>query len=131
MGEPSKMLFCRQGNTMPATAVPKKVMAMTSVASSTMVCMLTMLNAYMIEMITEGMAISSKALTGVLVRVSIFDTHSGNIRSRAAAKITRVEDRNTVPDQPNHQKLTRSTTMNWSKRLVVRNVANCTGEGQT
>src|SRR3972149_4963543 len=120
MGEPSKMLFCRQGNTMPATAVPKKVVAMTSGASSTMVCMLTMLNAYMTEMITEGMTISSKALTGVLVRVSIFDTHSGSIRSRAAAKITRVEDRKTVPDQPKHQKLTAATTRNCSSRLGGR-----------
>ncbi len=125
------MLFCRHGKMIPAIAVPKKVMAMTSVASSTIDCIFTMLKAYMIEMITDGITISSRALIGVLVRVSIFDTHSGSMRSRAAAKITRVEDRKTVPDQPIHQKATAKMTRNCSARLPVRKVANWIGYGQT
>ncbi len=49
---------------------------------------------------------------GVRVRGSILDTHSGSMRSKAAAKMTRVELKKTVPDQPNHQKLTARTTRN-------------------
>jgi hypothetical protein len=52
---------------------------------------------------------------------------SGSRRSKAAAKITRVELRNTVPDQPNHHRLNSRTTMNWSAGLVVRKAANSPG----
>ena len=114
-------------NRIAARVVPKNVIAITRVASNTIVCMPTIFQAYMIEIITAGITISSKAFTGVRVRDSIFDTHSGSMRSKAAAKITRVDERNTVPDQPIHQKLTARTTRNCRKRLPVRKVANCTG----
>ena len=57
-------------------------------------------------MITDGTTMRSRAFNGVLERGSILETHSGSMRSKAAAKITRVEDRNTVPDQPIHQRPT-------------------------
>ena len=43
IGEPSKTFFGRHGNTMPAMVVPRKVMAMTSVASSVIVWNVKML----------------------------------------------------------------------------------------
>ena len=88
-------------------------MAMTTVASSTSVRMLKYLKAYRNEIIAAGMTINSRAFKGVRVRGSIFDTHSGSMRSMEAAKMTRVELRNSVPDQPNHHKLISRTMMNW------------------
>ena len=131
IGEPSKISFCRQGSKIPASVVPRKVTAITRVASRTMVWKLTMLKAYRIEMITEGITISSNALIGVRVFGSILETHSGSMRSSAAAKITRVEDRKTVPDQPNHHIPTRKIMISCRARLPVRKEANCTGYGQT
>jgi hypothetical protein len=49
---------------------------------------------------------------GVRVRGSTAATFSGSRRSKAAAKMTRVELRNTVPDHPNHHKLMARMTMN-------------------
>ena len=78
-------------------------------------------------MIAEGITISSKALMGVLVRGSILETHSGSMRSMAAAKMTRVELRKSVPDQPNHHRLIRSTMMNMSAGLLTRKAAKRAG----
>ena len=78
-------------------------------------------------MITDGMTISSSALIGARVRESILDTHSGSIRSRAAAKITRVEERKTVPDQPNHHRLIRKMTRNCTSGLRIMKAANSAG----
>ena len=51
------------------------------------------------------------AATGTCVRSSTLAAHSGRIRSNAAAKITRVELRNTLPAQPkNHSERSRSST---------------------
>ena len=91
---------------MAAIVVPKKVMAITSVASRTMDCMPEDVVGIQERDDRHGITINSSALIGVLVRGSILETHSGNMRSKAAAKITRVELRKTVPDQPNHHKLT-------------------------
>ncbi len=41
--------------------------------------------------------------------------------------MTRVELRNTVPDQPNHHALIASTTMNWSTRLFIMKPASIAG----
>jgi hypothetical protein len=79
------------------------------------------------ETISEGMTISSKAQMGVRVRGSTSATFSGNNRSKAAAKMTRVELRKTVPDQPNHQALMARMTMNWMIRLGVMNTASRAG----
>src|SRR5512145_1942351 len=75
----------------------------------------------------EGTTINNKALTGVPVRSSTSATFSGSKRSKAAAKITRVEERNTVPHQPNHHRLINPTTRNWINLLDVRNAANNAG----
>ena len=81
-------------------------------------------------MITEGITINNSALIGDLVRGSILDTHSGSMRSMEAAKITRVELRKSVPDQPNHHRLMSRTTMNWITRLFTMKAANSAGYGQ-
>src|SRR4030066_804737 len=130
MGEPSNTSFALQGMTIPAIVDPRKVIAITTVASSAKVWKLSILKAYRYEMIAEGMTISNNAFKGVFVRGSILDTHSGSMRSIAAAKITRVELRKSVPDHPNHHRLIRSTMMNMSNGLLTINAANRAGYGQ-
>ena len=52
---------------------------------------------------TAGISISIRAHTGTCRRSVTSATRSGRIRSNAAAKITRVDDRNSVPAQPRNQ----------------------------
>ena len=52
---------------------------------------------------------------------------SDPVRSKAAAKITRVELRNTVPDQPNHHKLISRMTRNMNTRLGTMSAAKKPG----
>src|SRR2546421_12958844 len=55
---------------------------------------------------------------------------AGRTRSKAAAKITRVEDRKRVPAQPkNHRPMTMIKRA-WKRWLLTRNPANITGYGQ-
>src|SRR4030066_2038769 len=130
MGEPSNTSLALHGMTIPAMVEPRKVMAITTVASRARVWKLKILKAYRYEMIAAGMTMSSNALRGVFVRGSILETHSGSIRSMAAAKMTRVELRKSVPDQPTHHRLIRSTMMNISNGLLTINAANRAGYGQ-
>ena len=85
---------------------------------------------YRYETIRPGTTISVIAQIGARVRGSSEATRSGRIRSNAAAKITRVEDRNTVPAQPKNQKLIANKTMNCRIGLEVKNMANMAGYGQ-
>src|SRR3972149_10085359 len=55
---------------------------------------------------------------------------SGRMRSNAAAKMTRVEERNTVPAQPKNHMLIASITTNWRRRLEVVKTARRAGYGQ-
>ena len=56
--------------------------------------------------------------------------HEGSTRSKAAAKMTRVDDRNSVPAQPkNHKPMTRIRTA-WKMWLSTSQPANITGYGQ-
>ena len=70
---------------------------------------------------------SMSATKGVPVRGSTSATFSGSRRSNAAAKMTRVELRNTVPDQPNHHALMARTTINCTRRLETRKDARSAG----
>ncbi len=76
---------------------------------------------------SDGMVISSRALMGEPKRGWTSATHSGSSRSKAAAKMTRVEERNTVPDQPKNHRLISNRTMNWMMGLLVRKAANRAG----
>src|SRR5512139_2725415 len=100
---------------------------MTSVEQSVSDWKLAMFQANNAAMMSDGTTISSKAMIGVRVRGSTSATFSGSNRSKAAAKMTRVELRNTVPAHPNHQALMASTTINWMMRLGVRKVASSAG----
>jgi hypothetical protein len=53
--------------------------------------------------------------------------HDGSTRSNAAAKMTRVDERNRVPAQPkNHRPMTMISRA-WKRWLLTRNPANITG----
>jgi hypothetical protein len=112
IGEPSYISFCFQGKIVAAMVVPKNVTAITKVASRVRVRKLRILKAKSMDTIIDGMTINMSALIGVRVRGSTAETHSGSMRSKAAAKITRVELKKTVPDQPNHHKLISKMMMN-------------------
>ena len=52
---------------------------------------------------------------------------SGRTRSNAAAKIIRVEDRNSVPDQPRNHAPKMITMIIWKMWLSIRNDASIGG----
>src|SRR5712691_9764964 len=85
-----------------AIAVPRNVTAITSVASRIQVFTA---DVYAKKKLTTvaGTSISTRLHAGTC-RLSVTSaTFSGRIRSNAAAKITRVDDRKSVPDQPRYQ----------------------------
>ena len=62
---------------------------------------------------------------------STLATDSGSTRSNAAAKITRVEDRNTVPTQPKNHSDRIAIRTNWSTGLPRNDAASRPGYGHT
>jgi len=56
---------------------------------------------------------------------------SGSTRSKAAAKMTRVEDRKSVPTQPKNHRLITRIRMTWKALLCTSQPANMNGYGQT
>src|SRR5215207_8110567 len=109
IGEASNNSFFLYGKIMAAMAVPKYMMAMPWVAASVMDLNPATLYAYMAETMIAGTTMSNMAFTGVpfLFNSAAF---SGSKRSNAAAKITRVEERNKVPAHPNHHVLINNKT---------------------
>ena len=73
---------------------------------------------------------SSSATYGTPLR-STLETPSGSARSNAAAKITRVDDRNTVPTQPKNHSERTATRRNWSTGLPRNEAASRPGYGHT
>src|SRR5690349_14656644 len=101
---------------------------MTSVASSVYVANFV-LYAYSAARPIDGTSISASATIGTPLRLTLA-TDSGSTRSNAAAKITRVEDRNTVPTQPKNHSDSTATSTNC--RTFGRNAAaSRPGYGQT
>src|ERR1051326_8963542 len=88
------------------------------------------LYAYNAETRIAGTTMYNIALTGVPLACTSAAL-SGNRRSNAAAKITRVDERNNVPAQPNHQVLINNKTTICTRRLFVRNTASIAGLGHT
>ena len=69
----------------------------------------------------------SKATHGTARRSETRAAASGRTRSNAAAKIIRVDDRNSVPDQPRNHAPKTTTIAIWKIRLSIRNEANSGG----
>src|SRR5262245_31297234 len=76
------------------------------------------------------MSMSAKAMSGTPLEFTLA-TFSGSTRSNAAAKITRVEDRNTVPTQPKNHSESTATRMNCSTGLPKNDAASRPGYGHT
>src|SRR6266508_863067 len=102
IGEFWYRVFFRHGRIAAAIAVPRNVTAMTRVASRMYVAKL-LVYAYRAPTPIEGTSISTRAHTGTCRRSDTSATRSGRIRSNAAAKITRVDDRKSVPAHPRNQ----------------------------
>src|SRR5512137_1843542 len=100
---------------------------MTSVEQRVSVWKLKTFQAKRAPTINDGITISISAQIGVRVRGSTSATFSGSSRSKAAAKMTRVELKNTVPDQPNHHALIARITMNCITWFGVMKTASNAG----
>src|SRR5690349_22606531 len=73
---------------------------------------------------------SASATIGTPWRLTLA-TPSGSTRSNAAAKITRVEDRNTVPTQPKNHRESTATSRNCSTGEPRNEAASRPGYGHT
>ena len=56
---------------------------------------------------------------------------SGRIRSKAAAKITRVDDRNSVPTQAKNHRLISRIRITWNAWLFTSQPTSSVGYGKT
>ena len=62
----------------------------------------------------------SRAMIGTARRSDTWAAWSGSTRSKAAAKIIRVDDRKSVPDQPRNQTPNSTTIAIWKIVLSIR-----------
>ena len=69
---------------------------------------------------TAGIMMNSSATTGTPRPSETRAALSGRTRSNAAAKIIRVDDRNSVPDQPRNQAAKSTTIAIWKIVLSTR-----------
>src|SRR2546425_12985086 len=60
----------------------------------------------------------------------MFAAHSGSTRSKAAAKMTRVDERNRVPAQPKNQRPMTAISSAWKRWLPTNQPASMIGYGQ-
>src|SRR5262245_5065040 len=127
IGEASYRSFLMYGRVIAAIVEPRNVTAITSVEASVRLAKLKMFHTYSAETISPGTTMSASAQSGVRVRGSTCAAASGSSRSNAAAKITRVEERNTVPAQPKNHMLIARITTNCRIGLEVRNIASIAG----
>ena len=89
-----------------------------------------LLNAYSAPRPTAGSSISTSEATGTRRFSDTCAAASGSTRSKAAAKMTRVEDRNSVPTQPKNHRLISSSKMTWNAALFTTQPASITGYGK-
>src|SRR5205823_571551 len=103
IGEFWKMSFRRQGRIAAAIDVPRNVIAITPVAHRKMPCKLVPPYAHSALMTSDGTIIRISDPQGTRRLAEMLAADSGSTRSKAAAKITRVDERNRVPAEPkNH-----------------------------
>jgi len=88
------------------------------------------LNAYSAPNPTAGSSISTSEATGTRRFSETCAAASGSTRSKAAAKMTRVEDRNSVPTQPKNHRLNSRIRMTWNAELCTSQEAISTGYGK-
>src|SRR6202162_4731605 len=122
IGEFSNISFRRQGRMAAAIEVPRKVIAITPVAQRNQVWMLGAKDHARLIRIA-GTIMKRSAPYGTRRFEEMFAANSGSTRSKAAAKMTRVDDRKRVPAQPkNHRPM---TTMRraWARGLPTRQQA--------
>ncbi len=70
---------------------------------------------------------SSRATTGTPPEVTLA-TPSGRMRSNAEAKIMRVDERNTVPHQPNTSSEITAMRMTWKAELLTTHAIIAVGD---
>src|SRR6185437_4801584 len=78
-----------------------------------------------------GSSISTSDHTGTRRFSDTAAAPSGRIRSNAAAKMTRVEDRNSVPTHPKNHRLISRIKATWKAVLFTSQPASITGYGKT
>src|SRR5437763_4926800 len=121
------MSLRRQGRIIAATSVARNVIAITAVASRYAAWNPNTFQANSALMRMDGTTISSRAPYGTRLPEEMLAAQAGRTRSNAAAKMTRVEDRNRVPAQPkNHRPMTMMSRA-WNRWLLTRKPANITG----
>ena len=129
IGDASYRSLRRHGRMTAATTVAKKVSASTAVASRNTLWK-SGLYAHMALTTIDGAIMSASEPYGTRRLEEMFAAHEGSTRSKAAAKITRVEDRNRVPAHPkNHRPMTMMSRA-WNSLLSTSQPANITGYGQ-
>src|SRR5215469_11356388 len=126
IGEASYRSLRTHGKTTAATQVAAKVSASTAVASRKTLVKLG-LYAYRALTTIEGTIISTSEPYGTRRLAEMLAAHEGSTRSKAAAKMTRVEERNRVPAQPKNHKPMTMISAAWNRWLLTRNPASITG----
>src|ERR1700733_10782864 len=116
----------RHGRNTTAIGENRYVTAMTSVASSVKVGTVE-LYAYSAASPTAGSSISTSDHTGTRRFSDTCAAPSGRIRSKAAAKMTRVDDRNRVPTQAKNHRLISRIKMTWNTSLLTSQLAISAG----
>src|ERR1700682_65798 len=124
------MSFRRQGRMVAAITVPRNVTAMTRAASRMKVWKLKTFHAYRALTTIDGTTIRTSAPYGTRRPAEMFAAQDGSTRSNAAAKMTRVDDRNRVPAQPKNQAPITSSSTTWKRWLFTNQPANMIGLGQ-
>src|SRR6266568_9071026 len=79
---------------------------------------------------SDGRIIRINAPYGTRRLAEMLAAHEGRTRSKAAAKMTRVEDRNRVPAHPKNQSPITMMSRAWKTELSTSQPANITGYGQ-
>ena len=114
IGEFWKMSGRRQGRIAAAIDVPRKVIAITPVAQRNQVWMLGLKDHARLIRIA-GTIMKTRAPYGTRRFAEMFAANSGSTRSKAAAKMTRVEERNRVPAQPKNQSPMTAIRRAWKR----------------
>src|SRR5580700_10305248 len=128
-GEAAHRSGLRSGRMTTAIALNRYVTAMTSVASSVYDANVELYE-YSAPNPTAGSSISTSEATGTRRFSETCAAASGSTRSNAAAKMTRVEDRNSVPTQPKNHRLNSRIRMTWNAELCTSQAAISTGYGK-
>src|SRR6266849_1671102 len=124
------MSLRRQGRMIAATRVPRKVIAITAVASRYAAAKPNTFHANNALTMIDGITMSRRDPYGTRRLAEMLAAHDGSTRSNAAAKMTRVDERNRVPAQPKNHRPRTMISRAWKRWLLTRNPANITGYGQ-